>query len=184
MQKFKLSQFYKTKKEENHLKKKKCLSDKPTGPWKKPQTKIHLFFFPDSLMNTKGRQDENAHIGMFLQVVVTRKNTKRNDQIWIVIFFFWQWLDLWNVSLQRLTWWFRTLAAPQIATLATVLRVWRFAYPEVSPGLWVISLLGAAPPTSLHYSAKEKRRVHSQVYMFINLSQNLLWNATSVSGRN
>lgn len=54
---------------------------------KKTTNQNSSIFFPDSLMNAKGRQDENAHIGMFLQVVVTRKNTKRNDQIWIVIFF-------------------------------------------------------------------------------------------------
>lgn len=47
----------------------------------------------------------------------------------------------------------------------TALRVWWFACPEVSPGLWEISLLEAAPPTSLHFSVNKKRREYSKVYM-------------------
>lgn len=56
-----------------------------------------------------------------------------------------------------LTWWLRTEQHFKLPLWPPALQVWWFAYPEVSQGLWAISLLLAAPPTSLHFSTKEKR---------------------------
>lgn len=47
----------------------------------KTQHRAKFISFFSILMNAQGRQDENVHIGMLLQVIVTRKNTKRNDQV-------------------------------------------------------------------------------------------------------
>lgn len=136
-------------------KKSKILKDKPTTVWKTKAKSMRLYL--------QRKKDENIHRGMLLQVVVTRK-TSRGMIYWIVFFG-----SAWPSEMKLCKYWHGDSDLQQHLRLPLwppAPQAWRFSCPVVLPRLWVISLLGVAPPASLLFSATEEVREHHQPHNF------------------